>query len=211
MQLAHDSVDQDVATVLEVVDLVGLPELTELRAALVHGAQQCPQLGIIGPVAGAQPEVGGDMARDQRPAVGGQGTNPRIEEDQIRPIALRIRHFREVDAEQRHSGRVPAQDLGVVPDDVRGRAGHGVEQLLQARPQRLSRPGQGARWAGQIVQVAPLVAAQVQRGGDGVDDPLRNRFGAALFQPDVVLDADPGQVRDLLAPQPRHPSPTPYR
>ena len=47
----------------------------------------------------------------------------------------------------------------------------------------------------------------MQRGGQRVEDISERAAAAALLQSRVVVDADPGQPRELLAPQTRDPSP----
>ena len=68
-------------------------------------------------------------------------------------------------------------------------------------------PGRaGLRRPGQVVQMGPLGLVQLQRVGDAVQDRIRRAGQVAALHPHVVVDADPGQQRDLLATQPLHPA-----
>ncbi len=52
--------------------------------------------------------------------------------------------------------------------------------------------------------MAALGLVEAENPGEGVEDLLGGLRGAALLQAHVVVDADPGQVRDLLTAQPLH-------
>jgi hypothetical protein len=49
---------------------------------------------------------------------------------------------------------------------------------------------------------------ELQGAGVGVQDVVGNARDVALLQPDVPVGADPGQDRDLFAPQSWHAPPT---
>ena len=51
------------------------------------------------------------------------------------------------------------------------------------------------------------VVVEAQRAGEGVEDLLGRMGVAALLEPDVVVDADACEQRELLAPQAGHPAP----
>jgi hypothetical protein len=53
--------------------------------------------------------------------------------------------------------------------------------------------------------VTALGVVELQRAGDGVQHALRDPAEVPALQAHVVVDADPGQHRDLLATQPGHP------
>jgi hypothetical protein len=55
------------------------------------------------------------------------------------------------------------------------------------------------QWPGQAVQVRRGVGIEAQCVRDAVQDLGGGVLVAALFEAQVVLDADPGQQRDLLA------------
>ena len=50
-----------------------------------------------------------------------------------------------------------------------------------------------------------LDRVELERAGDGLQDAVGRVDERAALQPDVVVDAEPGQGGDLLAAQPRHP------
>jgi hypothetical protein len=52
------------------------------------------------------------------------------------------------------------------------------------------------------------VVVELQGAGQRVEDLLRRMLIAPLLEAHVVVDADAGQQRDLLAPQPGHPAAT---
>ncbi len=51
------------------------------------------------------------------------------------------------------------------------------------------------------------VVVEAQRAGERVEHLLGRMRVAALLEPDVVVDADAGEQRELLAPQAGHPAP----
>lgn len=53
-----------------------------------------------------------------------------------------------------------------------------------------------------------LHPVQPEHLGERVENLVGRVLRPALLQPLVVLDADPRQLRQLLAPQPRHPAPS---
>src|ERR1700689_3818946 len=94
-------------------------------------------------------------------------------------------------------------------DDERGGAGHRVDHPLDARahspPGRAAAPAGGpvSRGASQVEKMRPLRLVQTERARDRFEDALGNAGQAAALHPVVVVDTDPGQGRDLLAPQAR--------
>ena len=91
---------------------------------------------------------------------------------------------------------------------------HRVEQACHARSELLTcrletappcRAGL-ARGPGQVEQVLAFCLVELQRAGDGLQDDVRGAGDVSAFQPGVVLDADPGQLRDLGAAQSAHPA-----
>ncbi len=59
------------------------------------------------------------------------------------------------------------------------------------------------RGAGQVEEMRPLGLVEAERARDRFEDTLRNARQVAALHPVVVVDADPGQGRDLLAPESR--------
>src|SRR3984957_15124449 len=92
-------------------------------------------------------------------------------------------------------------------DDERGGAGHRVDHPFDARahgPPGRAAPLAGrpvAGGAGQVEEMSPLGFVQAERPRDRSEDTVRDAGQAAALHPVVVVDADPGQGRDLLAPQ----------
>src|SRR5207248_10213657 len=114
--------------------------------------------------------------------------------------------------DQRGGEAVPGQDVVIAADDVRGDVGRRVQQPLQPRAYALPLPRPRCRvpvrpGAGQPVEVRALHGVQAQGAGDGVQDGFGEVEGAALFQADVVIDADAGQQGEFLAAQAGDPSP----
>jgi len=54
--------------------------------------------------------------------------------------------------------------------------------------------------------VGALGLVQLQGAGDALEDAVGRPGGPAAFQAGVVVDADPGEERDLLAAQPGDPA-----
>src|ERR1700760_2460554 len=94
-------------------------------------------------------------------------------------------------------------------DDERGGPGHRVYHPLNARahgPLGRATASSGdlaLRGAGQVEQVRPLGLVQAERARDRFEDTLGNAGQVAALHPVVVVDADPGQGRDLFAPESR--------
>src|ERR1700760_2581676 len=58
------------------------------------------------------------------------------------------------------------------------------------------------RSPGQVEQMGPLGLIQAERARDRFEDPVGNARQIAALHPVVIVDADPGQGRDLLTPEP---------
>lgn len=56
--------------------------------------------------------------------------------------------------------------------------------------------------------MSPLGFAELESPGDGIEDLLGRVEAPSLLETDVIVDADAGQVGQLLAPQPRYPAST---
>ena len=83
------------------------------------------------------------------------------------------------------------------------RAGHGVEDALDLRPNaRLGRASSGGA-AGvateEVDEVSAFGVVELERLGDAVDDVVGHGADAAPFDAGVVLDADPGEQGDLFS------------
>ncbi len=116
--------------------------------------------------------------------------------------------------EQPLGDRVQREDVQAVAQHHR-RDPHVLQQPHQLRagarrPVRLG-PAGGTDLSsrpGEAVQVLALHPVQAQHLGERVEDLVGRMLRPALLQTLVVLDADPRQLRQLLAPQTRHPPPS---
>ncbi|WUI12949.1 hypothetical protein OG218_11850 [Kineococcus sp. NBC_00420] len=72
---------------------------------------------------------------------------------------------------------------------------------LRRFPDRAGSPCGG----GQVVQVLPFHVVEAERAGEFVEDPHRDVRLAALFQPAVVVGAEPGEDREFLLAQTGNP------
>jgi len=61
--------------------------------------------------------------------------------------------------------------------------------------------------AGEPEEELPFEVGQAKPAGQRLDHLSRRRGRPALFEPGQVVDRDTGEVRELLAPQPRCPTP----
>ena len=59
---------------------------------------------------------------------------------------------------------------------------------------------------GEPVEVIALVRGQPKRAGECTEHLGRGLRSAGLLEPGVVVDRHPGQVRDLLTPEPGRPA-----
>ena len=90
------------------------------------------------------------------------------------------------------------------------RFGDRVEDLLHARrdtrfPAPVQPRGLGLGGAGEVEQVVAFGVVQLQCPGDAFEDGVGGAGQVAAFHPDVVVDADSGEHRDLLPAQSSHP------
>jgi hypothetical protein len=85
-------------------------------------------------------------------------------------------------------------------------AGPQLAEVVAAGGQLADERGQRAvEGAGDGAEVGLFGGVELQRAGDGLQDAVGGVAERAALQPDVVVDAQPGQGGDLLAAQPRHP------
>jgi hypothetical protein len=104
---------------------------------------------------------------------------------------------------------VGGQDVPAAVAHIRRRISDRVQDALHARSDPL---GRTATWAprrrvgrpGQVEQVAPLGLVQLQGLSEGVQHALGDPAQVAPLQAGVVVDAHPGQQRDLLPAEARH-------
>ena len=81
-------------------------------------------------------------------------------------------------------------------------------RLLSRSPPRARR---GVRRPRQVEQVRLLRLVQLQGPGQGVQHAFRDSAQVAALEPGVVVDAHPGEQRDLLAAEPGDPPVAPVR
>jgi hypothetical protein len=101
---------------------------------------------------------------------------------------------------------VPGQHVEAVVHDQCGRVNDQVEDAQQLRPHPCA---WGLRAAATLprepVEVSALGLIEAEDAGERVEHLLGRLGRAALLEAHVVVDADPGQVRDLLPTQPLDP------
>ena len=110
---------------------------------------------------------------------------------------------------QRAAEPVRAEDVEAPVAHERRHAGHRVEHVLHARPDPLLRAPasarrRGLRCAREVEQVRPLRLVELQRAGECLEHRLGDAARVAALEPGVVVDADSGEQRDLLAAKPGH-------
>ena len=201
--------DHGVMDVLEAgaveADVVGGPAAGELVTA---GGQLPDEIGE-GPVvrvpAGLAAQHRHDVVRRPRP-VEEEGVGAGVEEDEPGDVhrAGRVEVHLRI---ERVAEPVGGEDVAAGVPHVRRHPGHGVEGLLDAGPDLLrAGPPPGSYGAvgrpGQVEQMDPLGLVELQRGGQGVEDALGDPAEIAPLEPDVVVDADPGEQGDLLPAEP---------
>lgn len=179
--------------------------------ALAPGRQLADQRGqptVLGEPAGGQPQVPDHVAGAALPVR--VEAAPGFVEEQVAG-GVQARHRL---PEEQSGQAVPAEHVLAVVDDQRGRAADQVEDAQQLRPQlpaalrrKVERRLRGAvALPGQAVQVPAPGPVQAEHPGERVEHLLGGLGGAPLLQAHVVVDADPGQVRDLFAAQPGDPA-----
>jgi hypothetical protein len=130
-----------------------------------------------------------------------------VEEQPVGERATR----RQVRAEYRGQQAVAGQHGRASAEQQRGDVVEGGEQPQQARVGLLRcLPGgpTGPAWGGggEVAQVGTLGVVEPQGAGEGVEDVVGQDGLAALLDAAVVVGTEPGEHRELLLAQPRHPS-----
>ena len=130
-----------------------------------------------------------------------------VEEDEPRAVgrhAAAGEHLRV----QRAAERVGGEDVEAVVADERRDAGHGVEDVLDARPDALLRPAPPRRGRVrrpcEVEEMGALDLVELERACERVEDGVGDAGGVAALEPRVVVDAEPGMQRDLFATQARN-------
>jgi hypothetical protein len=115
---------------------------------------------------------------------------------------------------QRVAESVRGQDVSAGVAYVCRRVGDHIQDPLHTGPDarlRGATPGaqSGVPGTGQVEQVGPLCLIELQRIGECFQHAFRHPVEVAAFQPGVVVDAHPGEQRNLLPAEPGHPPVTP--
>ena len=194
-------------------DVIPLPEPGELGAVLGELVDQLREAGRLGAGGGDCAQVRRGGGGGMRP-VGEQVPRGGVEERVPGGVAAgRWPVGQAVEQGQRLGvGREHVADL---VEDVGGAGPQGLQELADSGPDGFGAgsglgPGGPAgglarprRVAGEFVQVGAFFLVEQQRAGEGVEDGGAGVGLAALFQPDVVVDADACQRGQFLAPQAR--------
>src|SRR5215212_11799464 len=168
-----------------------LGQAAVVRVATGFGAQDRDQL--IGHVVPIEVEVLGAGVEEREP--GGIGGPTR----------------RDVDRVERVAERVGGHDVQVAVADEGGRCRHGVQDAPHARSDSLPRgPAATRRWgwlgrASEIEEVRALGLVERERARNRLEHGLRDAAQVPALHAGVVVDADPGKERYLLAAQSRDP------
>ena len=183
------------------------PADAELVAARRQLADEVLEVAVIGVAAGLRAQRR-DQLRGQPLPVGVEVARRRVQEGEARAVG-RLLGAVEHRRVQRAAERVGGQVVAVDGADDRRRLDL-VEQALHDRADaRLGRPRaprrDRARGARQIEEVRALGVVELQRPGQRFEHELGDAADLAALQAPVVVGADAGQRRDLLAAQAGHP------
>ena len=206
--------DNGVAKVLAAgaveADVVGGPAAPEVLAPGGKLADQLDELLVVRVAAGFGPEHGGDVVGGAVP-VGEELPCGRVEVDEAGVVRgpARVGEDRGVQG----AGEAVGGEH-VVPGVAHpgGRVGDGVQDLLDAVGDagglRRCRCRGGAGWAARARsnRWARSASSSCKRAGDAVEDGVGGAGQVSSLHADVVVDAHPGEQRDLFAPQALHPA-----
>ena len=188
-------------------DVVRRPERSEELAPGRQFADEIRQLAVVGVAAGLGTKDGDDVVRDAIP-VRVECGGAIVEEHEPRGVR-RLRRAVEVTRIERAAEPVDAEQVEPAVADERGDAGHRVEQELDGRADLLRPPPastgrRGLRCACEIEEVGSFGVVELKRAGERFQHGLRDAAGLPPFEPCVVVDADPGEQRNLLPAESRH-------
>jgi hypothetical protein len=157
--------------------------------------------------AGGEAQVGDRLPRSLLP-VWVELAGALVEEDLARRVPLLAWERTEVDPERRREP-VPREDVHPPSEDHGRDAVECVEQAPDLRPDALGlwRAAPAGGGAGEVVQVRELVVVEAEGLRDRLQDLVRRLAGAALLEADVLVDADAGELGELLSAQAGHPAP----
>ena len=207
LQLTDDRVQQALGARAVKAHVVRRPAHAELLAARRQLADQVLEAAVIRVAPGLRAQRRHQLGRQSLP-VGVELARRRVQEREppaVGRLLAAVEHRRVERAAQRVGGQVVAVDGA----DDRRRLDL-LEQPQQHRAHtRLQRPRalrrDRARGARQVEQVRALGVVELQRSRQRFQHELGDPADLAALQAPVVVRAHPGQRRDLLAPQARHP------
>ena len=144
------------------------------------------------------------MSLAARSQSGQNRCEPGVEERVPGPV--RAAGIGELVGEQRPAELVRVERVEARVAHGRRDAGHRVDDPRDAGTDLLGRGGPARRplgvgGPGEVREVVALRLVELERVGDRLEDAVRDAARVAPLEPRVVLDADPGEQRDLLAPE----------
>ena len=205
-----DRVAQPLPAAAVELDVVGGPAPAEQLGLGGQLADQLDEGLVVRVAAGLEAEHRGGVVGD--PLVVDEEIlgRLRVQVDEPRGVGgpPRVRQHGGV---QRPGQLVHRQDVVPAVAHPRRRVGHRVQHLLDRRAdggRGGALPAGAAVTAlpGQREQMGPLGLVEPERPRHGLEHALGGAGEAAALHPDVVVDRDAGEHRDLLAPQPLHPA-----
>ncbi len=205
--------DQALAVVAPERHVVVVPQRRELRRAVEQRLDHLPGLAVPRrPPRRGRAQIG-DEGPGLHPVVRLRMQPPRLRlgEPPVHEAGPRAPEPGLV-PEQGHRERVLDEGDVQIGDDLRRRRRHPLQQVQH--PGMHVRDGPRVRRhrpVGQVVQMVALVGRQPQRPGQRRDHLLGRLRPGAPLQLVVVVHGRPGELGDLVPPQPGHPAPGPRR
>jgi pimeloyl-ACP methyl ester carboxylesterase len=208
-EVADDRMVQPLDASAVEADVVGGPPEAEVLVAGGQLADEVRQRLVVRVVPGLGAQHGDDVLGLAFP-VGVELGRGRVEEQEPGTVG-RLGGAGEDRGEQRRAELVGGQQVQPGVTHVGRGGGHRVEDaphaganpLLGGAPGRPRRGG-GSAATSEVEQMGALRLVELQGAGDALEDALGRAGCPAALQPDVVVDADSGQERDLFPAQPGH-------
>ena len=206
MQITHHRVVDVLDPGAVEAHIVGGPAAGECVAASRQFPDEITQGAIIGVLAGLAPQDGDDIVGRTVP-VREEGPGRRVEEDEPSAVHRADRVAAQLGIEGA-AELVRGQDVAARVPDVRRRNRHRADRLLHPGSDSLRARTGGARrtsgGASQRKQMDALGLVEVQGSGEGLPHTVGDAAQIAPLEPDVVVDAHPGQQCHLLPTKTRH-------